>query len=73
MNINKKIQKLMTRGVELIIQGQTYKVNDTCIRFSIRKRLGGKLQADHWYDEQEEDIKKAMGVIEEIGMREGKK
>lgn len=72
MNINKKIQKLMPRGVELIIQGQIIKIGNIYIKLLIRKRLSGKLQAEHWYNEQAEDIKNAMGVIEGIGMREKK-
>lgn len=62
----------MPRGVELIIQGQTTKVNNIHIKLSICKRFAGKLQADHWYEDQEKDIKKAMGIIEGIGMREEK-
>lgn len=62
----------MPRGVELIIQGQTIKVGNMYIKLLIRKRFSGKLQADHWHNEQAEDIKNAMGVIEGIGKREGK-
>ena len=72
MNINKKIQKLMPRGVELIIQGRTTKINDMDIKLVIRKRFAGKLQADHWYEDQEGDIKNVMGIVERIGMREEK-
>lgn len=70
MNINKKIQKLTPCGVELIIQGRTTKINNIDIKLLIRKRLGGKLQADHWYEDIKEDIKKAMGIIEDICKRE---
>ncbi len=70
MNINKKIQKLIPCGVELIIQGQTIKVGNMYIKLLIRKRFSGKLQAEHWYDEQKGNIKNAMGIIEVISKRE---
>ena len=59
----------MPHGVELIIQGKNIRVNDMNIKLSICKRFGGKLQADHWYEEVQEDIKKAMGKIGEVCKR----
>ncbi len=70
MNINKKIQKLMPRGVELIIQGRTIKINNIDIKLLIRKKFSGKLNADYWYDKQMGDIKNVMGIVERIAMRE---
>lgn len=60
----------MPRGVELIIQGRTTKINNMDIKLLIRKKFIGKLQADHWYDEQKDDIKDAMARIEQISKRE---
>ena len=40
----------MPRGVELIIQGRTTKINDMDIKLVIHKKFAGKLQADHWYE-----------------------
>lgn len=64
MNLTKKLQKLMPRGVELIIQGKTVKGHK--IKIVICKEFPGKLQADQWYELVEEDIKQKINDIGEI-------
>ena len=66
MRLSKKIQNLMPSGKELILQGDSIKINDRQIKVIIRKRFPTQVALDDWADKKRDGIKAMLVALEKI-------
>lgn len=66
MRLSKKTQRLMPEGRELILQGDSVKINDRQIKVIIRKRFPTQVALDNWADKKRDGIKAMLIALEKI-------
>ena len=62
MKIRKSIQKLMPRGIEVTLQGESTKGGHIKIR--IKKNFDATREADEWIAEKKDNIRRSLAQVE---------
>ena len=62
MKIRKSIQKLIPRGIEVTLQGESTK--GARIKVSIKKQFDTTCEANEWFAEKKDNIRRSLAQVE---------
>ena len=62
MKIRKSIQKLIPRGIEVTLQGESTKSGH--VKISIKKQFDTTCEANEWFAEKKDNIRRSLAQVE---------